>query len=116
MRMYVCTCRQLELAAEKDKFNFKILLLGAGESGKSTVVKQIKLIYKVNGGMTDQEKYEYTDALKRNVIEVMQTLIEAAQNLNINLLGEEEKEGNDDMQLEQYAREVVELDVASEGG
>ena len=113
---HICTYRQLELAAEKDKFNFKILLLGAGESGKSTVVKQIKLIYKVNGGMTDQEKYEYTDALKRNVIEVMQTLIEAAQNLNINLLGEEEKEGNDEVELEQYAREVVELDVASEGG
>ena len=108
--------RQLELAAEKDKFNFKILLLGAGESGKSTVVKQIKLIWKVNGGMTDQEKYEYTDALKRNVIEVMQTLIEAAQYLDISLFGEEEKEGADDTELEVYAREVLEADVAAEGG
>ena len=48
------------------------MLLGAGESGKSTVVKQIKLIWKVGGGLTEREKAEYSDALKRNVIEVMQ--------------------------------------------
>ena len=66
--------------------------------------------------MTDREKYEYTDALKRNVIEVMQTLIEAAQVLNIPILGEEEKEGFDDINLEQYASDISDLDVASEGG
>ncbi len=39
--------RQLREAEEVASRNYKILLLGAGESGKSTVVKQIKMIYKV---------------------------------------------------------------------
>jgi hypothetical protein len=38
--------RQLKEAEELASRNYKILLLGAGEAGKSTVVKQIKMIYK----------------------------------------------------------------------
>jgi GTPase SAR1 family protein len=74
---------QLENAKEEEKYNHKILLLGAGESGKSTVVKQIKLIWKVGGGLSEREKTEYITAIRRNVIEAMQTLLEAAKKLNI---------------------------------
>jgi GTPase SAR1 family protein len=77
--------RQLEEAQEEEKYNHKILLLGAGESGKSTVVKQIKLIWKVGGGPTDKEKQEYILAIRRNCIEAIQTLIEASKHLEIPL-------------------------------
>ena len=39
----------LEAAKEKDDLTYKVLLLGAGEAGKSTVVKQLKMIYKASG-------------------------------------------------------------------
>ncbi len=35
-------------AQEADLNDYKILLLGTGEAGKSTVVKQIKMLYKVS--------------------------------------------------------------------
>lgn len=75
----------LEQAQEEEKLNFKVLLLGAGESGKSTVVKQIKLIWKAGGGLTQREKTDYTTAIRKNVIEVMQTLLEAVAALKIDL-------------------------------
>ena len=50
--------------------------MGAGESGKSTVVKQIKMIWKVGGGPSDKEKQEYILAIRRNAIEAIQTLLE----------------------------------------
>ena len=75
----------LKAAHEQDEMNPKILLLGAGESGKSTVVKQVKLIWKVGGGMSDREKSDYRNALRRNTIESIQVLIEASRTLNIAL-------------------------------
>lgn len=68
--------QQLLDAQEEDKYQHKILLLGAGESGKSTVVKQIKMIWKVGGGPSDKEKQEYILAIRRNAIEAIQTLLE----------------------------------------
>jgi GTPase SAR1 family protein len=75
----------LEAAQEEEKYRHKILLLGAGECGKSTVVKQIKMIWKVGGGPSDKEKQEYILPLRRNCIEAAQTLLEASKTLKIPL-------------------------------
>lgn len=66
-------------AQEVEKYHHKILLLGAGESGKSTVVKQIKMIWRVGGGPSDKEKQEYILAIRRNAIEAIQTLLEVSK-------------------------------------
>eukprot|EP01128_Nolandella_sp_AFSM9_P007225 TRINITY_DN3901_c0_g1_i1.p1 TRINITY_DN3901_c0_g1~~TRINITY_DN3901_c0_g1_i1.p1 ORF type:complete len:361 (+),score=87.39 TRINITY_DN3901_c0_g1_i1:59-1084(+) len=55
----------------------KLLLLGAGESGKSTIMKQVKVIH-LNGFSSD-EKRMFKQAIERNVIQNMQMLIEACE-------------------------------------
>ena len=77
---------QLAKDKEDEKYNQKILLLGTGESGKSTVVKQVKMIYsKGSNNLTDREKFEYITAIRRNCIEAIQTLLEASTTLCIPL-------------------------------
>jgi len=60
---------------------FKVLLLGAGESGKSTVVKQLKSIYKLP--IDAAELQSFATNIHRNTVLSMQTFIEAASNLHI---------------------------------
>jgi len=54
-------------------FKFKILLLGAGESGKSTIVKQLKLIHKLK--IEPKEKKQVAQGLHQNVLDCMKALI-----------------------------------------
>lgn len=75
--------KMLEDAQEHEKYTYKILLLGAGESGKSTVVKQIKMLYKLGG--SQREIQEYILAIRRNVIEAVQILLEASKTLGVPL-------------------------------
>nr|CAD2176722.1 unnamed protein product [Meloidogyne enterolobii] len=48
---------QLRADHERSKAEVKLLLLGAGESGKSTIVKQMKIIY--GTGYSDNERIAY---------------------------------------------------------
>lgn len=59
-------------------FRFKILLLGAGESGKSTVVKQLEVIHKKK--KSTKEIKMIAQSLHQNVIDCMKALIYAAKN------------------------------------
>jgi len=71
----------------------KLLLLGAGESGKSTIAKQVKLIHLA--GFTDPEIDQYKGTIYANIITSMQTLIQAATDWNL----EFSKEGKDSTYL-----------------
>jgi len=66
----------LEISLRKERFDelfkFKVLLLGGGESGKSTVVKQIKLSHGKKS--TPKELEQVADSLHQNVIDCMKTL------------------------------------------
>ncbi|KAI9255990.1 heterotrimeric G protein alpha subunit A [Sporodiniella umbellata] len=53
----------------------KILLLGSGESGKSTILKQMKII-NLNG-YTKEELFTYRSIVYRNVVECAQTVLQA---------------------------------------
>jgi len=71
----------------------KLLLLGAGESGKSTIAKQVKLIHLT--GFTDPEIQQYKVTIYENIVTSMQTIIQAANEWGL----EFSKEGRDSTYL-----------------
>jgi GTPase SAR1 family protein len=60
----------------------KMLLLGPGESGKSTVFKQMKIIQD-KGGFSREESLHFRSVIYSNCISQMKVLITAASNLQV---------------------------------
>ncbi|QLQ80102.1 hypothetical protein HG537_0D01020 [Torulaspora globosa] len=73
--------RSMQLEKHKSKNEIKLLLLGAGESGKSTVLKQLQLLHK--GGFTHQERLRYTQVIWADAIQSMKILVIQARKLGI---------------------------------
>lgn len=73
--------RNLADQAKKEDEKIKLLLLGAGESGKSTIFKQMKLIYGVQ--YTEAEKRQQIPTIHSNIIQAMKVLIEQTQAFNM---------------------------------
>jgi len=69
-----------ELNKEKRKLRnqIKILLLGCGEAGKSTFIKQMRIIHssEEEGGWTVEEREQYRREILMNVIQCLQILLE----------------------------------------
>jgi hypothetical protein len=61
----------------------RILLLGAGESGKSTVLKQMRLIHGMT--FTDQERAHYTAIIWSDTVQSMRIILEQAEQLGVSL-------------------------------
>uniref|UniRef100_A0AC34FXQ7 Uncharacterized protein n=1 Tax=Panagrolaimus sp. ES5 TaxID=591445 RepID=A0AC34FXQ7_9BILA len=71
----------LQAASAKLTKEVKLLLLGAGESGKSTIVKQMKIIHEE--GYTVEERQAYKPVVYSNTIQSLMTLIRAMDQLRI---------------------------------
>ena len=61
--------------------NIKLLLLGAGESGKSTIVKQMRIIH--TSGFSRQDCLSFKRVLHLNLLESMQAILEAMDLLDV---------------------------------
>lgn len=76
---------EIDKLIEKEKSNrekeCKILLLGSGESGKSTILKQMKII-NLNG-FTQEELFTWRATVYRNVVESAQTIIQTISDLGL---------------------------------
>jgi guanine nucleotide-binding protein subunit alpha len=62
--------------------------IGSGESGKSTIVKQMKIIHLK--GYSEEELYNYRPTVFKNLVECAKAVINAMQQFNI----EPQREGN----------------------
>lgn len=79
--------KQIEALIEKDrvaaKREIKILLLGAGESGKSTIFKQLRIIH--DSGYNVEERKQYKPIIYSNTIHSLFAILQAMAKLNIEL-------------------------------
>ena len=65
---------------DKEMEKVKLLLLGAGESGKSTVFKQMRLLY--GAEYTEEERISFRLFIHQNIIETAEALCNATKNLS----------------------------------
>jgi guanine nucleotide-binding protein G(o) subunit alpha len=73
--------KQLKEEAERAAKDVKLLLLGTGESGKSTILKQMKIIHM--DGYSKEDYEQYREIVYSNTIQSLATIIHAMETLNI---------------------------------
>ena len=70
--------------------NFVVLLLGAGESGKSTIFKQMRIIHE--RGYSAEELRDFKFIVYANIIKNMKALVDACLHMNIEIVDAQNKE------------------------
>ncbi|XP_044464540.1 guanine nucleotide-binding protein alpha-1 subunit [Mangifera indica] len=71
--------RRIEQETKAERHIQKLLLLGAGESGKSTIFKQIKLLFQT--GFDEAELKSYTSVIDANVYQTIKILYDGSKEL-----------------------------------
>ncbi|XP_078106956.1 guanine nucleotide-binding protein subunit alpha-14 [Sander vitreus] len=92
--------KQLRRDKKDSRRELKLLLLGTGESGKSTFIKQMRIIH--GGGYTDEDKRSYAKLVYQNIFTSMQAMTRAMEALRISLA---------DPQNQSHANLVLEVEV-----
>ncbi|KAK6318853.1 hypothetical protein J4Q44_G00100640, partial [Coregonus suidteri] len=95
--------KNLREDGEKAAREVKLLLLGAGESGKSTIVKQMKIIHE--DGYSEDECKQYRAVVYSNTIQSIMAIIKAMGNLKIDYT---------EASREEDARQLFALSAAAE--
>ncbi|XP_012735232.2 guanine nucleotide-binding protein subunit alpha-11 [Fundulus heteroclitus] len=90
----------LKKEKSKNKNELKLLLLGTGESGKSTFIKQMRIIH--GKGYEESDRRGFIKLVYQNVVTAIQALIDAMHTLKIEYV--EEQNLN-------YAEKLKEVDV-----
>uniref|UniRef100_A0AAZ1XHL8 Guanine nucleotide-binding protein subunit alpha n=1 Tax=Oreochromis aureus TaxID=47969 RepID=A0AAZ1XHL8_OREAU len=73
--------KQLRRDKRDSRRELKLLLLGTGESGKSTFIKQMRIIH--GAGYSDEDKRGFIRLVYQNIFTSMQSMIRATENLKI---------------------------------
>eukprot|EP00736_Rhodelphis_marinus_P011197 Rmarinus@m.30225 len=106
-----------QLKKDKSKYeqDVKLLFLGAGESGKSTVFKQLRILF--FDGFSDDDRVDFIELIAVNIIRAMQMLLKfspkfTGETLDSNLLPFAEKVNSIDTRLVSDLRITPELGEA----
>lgn len=74
--------------------------IGCGESGKSTVLKQMKIIHM--SGYTNEEAIAYRRVVYRNVVESIQALIQAVRDFKMSFANPMNEVNSVDLNLRKF--------------
>lgn len=106
--------REIERELTKEKRNqdkeIKILLLGAGESGKSTIAKQMRIIHL--SGFSQQEKDVFKRQIHNNIITQIQVLLKQCEKRGIELLPENRESAAEILDISLLGRVNYDTDTA----
>jgi hypothetical protein len=94
--------RQLRKERIDKQKEYKILLLGTGESGKSTIIKQMRIIY--GKGFSDDDLVGYRELVFQNIITAMKRLLDALDLLKLEIATKS---------IEDKAYDMLDVDVAT---
>ncbi|XP_041816189.1 guanine nucleotide-binding protein subunit alpha-14-like [Chelmon rostratus] len=79
--------RQLRRDKRESHRELKLLLLGTGESGKSTFIKQMRIIH--GSGYSEADRKGFTRLVFQNIVTAIQALIHAMKTLQIDYIDEQ---------------------------
>ncbi|KAM7392666.1 hypothetical protein PAMA_007675 [Pampus argenteus] len=83
--------REIERQLRRDKRDshreLKLLLLGTGESGKSTFIKQMRIIH--GRGYSEADRKGFTKLVFQNIVTAIQALIDAMKTLQIDYIDDQ---------------------------
>jgi len=105
---------QAEGSEDDDEKEVKLLLLGAGESGKSTIAKQIQIIHL--SGFTPEERKGYKDVVHSNILLAMRSIYEAATRFGVSLSEENDACAKEVTESAARAEETTHAEVSAELG
>ena len=97
--------RQISMDSNELNSTRKLLLLGAGESGKSTVFKQIRIIN--SAGYSESELKQFKWIIHRNVLDAIKILVEQVHARDIELAEANEPLALRDRRLDGVGHEPV---------
>jgi GTPase SAR1 family protein len=89
--------RMLNKARQEEKNRIKLLLLGTGSSGKSTICKQIQILFL--DGYTAREKEEYKYLIISNLLTNMRTILASAEKLGLEIPNEVSEERDEVLKI-----------------
>ena len=104
--------KQIKQDAENTKKQVKLLLLGAGESGKSTIAKQMKILHK--DGFSEEERENLKPVVYNNTVQSMQAIVKAMEALDISYKNSECAERG--KKILQAASQMENSDLATDIG
>ncbi|XP_067839215.1 guanine nucleotide-binding protein subunit alpha-14 [Heptranchias perlo] len=99
--------RQLRRDKRDARRELKLLLLGTGESGKSTFIKQMRIIH--GDGYSDEDRKNFTKLVYQNIFTAMQAMIRAMDTLRVQYKNEQNME-NANMVREVEVDKVITFD------